>query len=70
MVAPYSGDILAIVALSARDNSPIPSPTDNHRENKAIIAGVDYHKLKKKRGKQRELSYHKIQQIFLQHHVS
>lgn len=33
MVAPYSGDILAIVALSANDNSSIPSPedTDNVR---------------------------------------
>lgn len=28
MVAPYSGDILAIVALSANDSSPIPSPAD------------------------------------------
>lgn len=28
MVAPYSGDILAIVALSANDNLPIPSPTE------------------------------------------
>ena len=28
MVAPYSGDMLAIVALSANDSSPIPSPAD------------------------------------------
>ena len=27
MVAPYSGDIFAIVALSAKDNPLIPSPT-------------------------------------------
>ena len=31
MVAPYSGDMLAIVALSANDNSPIPSPIEEKK---------------------------------------
>lgn len=34
MVAPYSGDIFAIVALSANDNSAIPSPIFIRRKRK------------------------------------
>jgi len=31
MVAPYSGDMFAIVALSAKDSLPIPSPGEKRK---------------------------------------
>lgn len=39
MVAPYSGDILAIVALSASDNSLVPSPVRKERKVQKYMKG-------------------------------
>jgi hypothetical protein len=37
MVAPYSGDMLAIVALAGKDSSPTPTPEYNKETKRKTI---------------------------------